>query len=95
MGDNNTSKRVTDVPFVQWDMNTTFHEAIMLSPYKAVHGKKPCVGLLAYVSRNFLGKLTPGILEENVETMLIATLVDMQPVLYTDGTLTPTSNNVR
>jgi len=70
MRDKNTAKWATALPFVQWSMNTTYHETIKMTPYEAVFGQKPRVGLGANVPRDFLGKLRPGILEEELEAML-------------------------
>ena len=45
MRDNNTSKWSYGIRFVQWSMNTSFHETIGMEPYKALTGNKPRCGL--------------------------------------------------
>jgi transposase InsO family protein len=45
MRDNNTSNWSTGLMFVQWSMNTTYHEAIKMEPYKDLFGVKPKIGL--------------------------------------------------
>lgn len=51
-------------------MNTVYHEAIKMTPYQAVFGQAARVGLTSNTARGFLEKLTPGILEEDLEDML-------------------------
>jgi len=70
MRDNKTAKWATGLPFVQWGMNITHHMTIAMLPYEAVFGGKPRLGLASTVPREFLEKLTPGMLEEDLERMM-------------------------
>jgi len=70
MRDKKTAKWTTGLPFVQWGMNTTHHIAIGMTPYEAVFGEKPRLGLGSTVPRELLEKLTPGMLKENLERMM-------------------------
>ncbi|XP_015375014.1 PREDICTED: KRAB-A domain-containing protein 2-like [Diuraphis noxia] len=40
MRDNKTATWSYGLDFVQWGVNTTYHEAIKMTPYEAVFGKK-------------------------------------------------------
>lgn len=66
MRDNNTSSWSTGLPFVQWALNTTYHEAIKMQPYEAVFGQKARMGLKSKIPQEFLEKITNGIFEENM-----------------------------
>ena len=70
MRDNNTSKWSYGIRFVQWSMNTSFHETIGLEPYKALTGNKPRCGLKSILPTDFLDKIGTGILEEDLELQI-------------------------
>jgi hypothetical protein len=64
MRDNNTSNWSTGLMFVQWTMDTTYHEAIRMEPYKALFGVKPKIGLGTLLPSVFLNKIRTGIDED-------------------------------
>lgn len=66
MRDNKTSSWSVGLPFVQWALNTTYHEAIKMQPYEAVFGHKARMGLKSKIPREFLEKITNGIFEEDM-----------------------------
>ena len=70
MRDNNTSKWSYGIRFVQWSMNTSFHETIGMEPYKALTGNKPRCGLKSILPTDFLDKIGTGILEEDLELLI-------------------------
>ena len=70
MRDNNTSKWSYGIRFVQWSMNTSFHETIGMEPYKALTGNKPRCGLKSILPTDFLDKIGTGILEEDLELQI-------------------------
>jgi len=72
MRDNETSKWTSGLPFVQWGINVSYHEAIKMSPYEAMFGQKSRMGLTSSIPREFLEKLTPGMFEEDLMDMLTA-----------------------
>ncbi|KAI6646941.1 hypothetical protein LOD99_9035 [Oopsacas minuta] len=57
MRDNNTSKWSYGIRFVHWSMNTTYHEAIGMEPYKAMTGNRPSCGLKSILPTDFLDKI--------------------------------------
>jgi hypothetical protein len=61
MRENNTSNWSTGLMFVQWSMNTTYHEAIKMEPYKALFGVKPKIGLGTLLLSVFLNQIQTGI----------------------------------
>jgi hypothetical protein len=65
MRDNNTSNWSTGL-FVQWNMNTTYHEAIKMEPYKALFGVKPKTGLGTLLPFVFFNKIQTGIDEDEL-----------------------------
>jgi hypothetical protein len=66
MLDKNTSNLSTGLMFVQWSMNTTYHEAIKMEPYKALFGVKPKTGLRTLLPSDFLNKIQIGIDEDEL-----------------------------
>ena len=70
MRDNNTSKWRYGIRFVQWSMNTSFHETIRMEPYTALTGNKPRCGLKTILPTDFLDKIGTGILEEDLELQI-------------------------
>ena len=70
MRDNNCSKWSIGIKFVQWQMNTSYSEAIGMEPFKAMFGQSARQGLSSVLPREFLEKLRGGILEEDLEEML-------------------------
>lgn len=72
MRDNKTSSWSTGLRYVQWALNTTYHEAIKMQPYKAMFGQTPKFGLRSKVPQEFLKAISNGILEEDVEELLQA-----------------------
>lgn len=70
MRDNKTAAWRHGLVFVQWGVNTTYHEAIKMTPYEAVFGQKARIGLATKVPRELLEKITTGTLEEDMLDML-------------------------
>ncbi|XP_029348533.1 uncharacterized protein LOC115035043 [Acyrthosiphon pisum] len=70
MRDNKTAAWSYGLAFVQWGVNTTYHEAIKMTPYEAVFGQKPRMGLATKVLRELLDNIMTGTLEENMLDML-------------------------
>ncbi|KAL1488341.1 hypothetical protein ABEB36_014818 [Hypothenemus hampei] len=66
MRDQRTSSWSTGLYFVQWGINTVYHEAIGILPYKAMFGQHPKLGLGAQLPKEFLQKIASGIPEEVV-----------------------------
>ncbi|KAI6655319.1 hypothetical protein LOD99_2154 [Oopsacas minuta] len=70
MRDNNTSKWSYGIRFVQWSMDTSYHEAIGMESYKAMTGIRPRCGLKSILPTDFLDKIFTGILEEDLEIQI-------------------------
>ncbi|KAI6649664.1 KRAB-A domain-containing protein 2-like [Oopsacas minuta] len=70
MRDNSTSKWSYGIRFVQWSMNTSYHEATGMEPYKAMTGNRPRCGLKSILPTDFLDKIFTGILEEDLEIQI-------------------------
>lgn len=62
--DNNTSKWTQGLPFSQWALNTTYHEATKTIPYETLFGVKPRVGIRTHLTEDFMKKISNGIYEE-------------------------------
>ncbi|XP_066984700.1 KRAB-A domain-containing protein 2-like [Macrobrachium rosenbergii] len=62
--DNNCAKWSYGVRFVQWAMNSSYHEAIKMTPYQALTGNKPRCGLKSNLPDAFISKIWSGIEEE-------------------------------
>ena len=45
MRDNGCLKWTCGLPFVQWGMNSSYHKAIKMAPYRAMFGQIPHIGL--------------------------------------------------
>lgn len=71
MRENQTTRWTAGLPFVQWGLNHTWHAAIKMTPYEAVFGEKARMGLSATLPREFLCKITPGMMEEDYEEMVL------------------------
>ena len=70
MRDNNTSAWSIGIKFVQWNLNTTYHETIKMQPYQAMFGVKPKMGLGTNIPSDFLQKIQSGIDEDILENIL-------------------------
>lgn len=70
MRDNKTAAWSYGLAFVQWGVNTIYHEAIKMTPYEAVFGQKPRMGLATKVPRELLENIMTGTLEEDMLDML-------------------------
>lgn len=70
MRDNNTSSWSLGLKFVQWGINTTYHEAIKMEPYKAMFGQPPKLGLGSKIPQDFLNAISNGIMEEDMDELL-------------------------
>nr|CAH7714546.1 unnamed protein product [Callosobruchus chinensis] len=70
MRDNNTSSWSVGLKFVQWGINTTYHDAIKMEPHKAMFGQPPKVGLGSKVPQEFLATISNGITEEDINELL-------------------------
>ena len=81
MRDNNSSNWTLGLKFVQWNMNTTYHETIKMEPYKAMFGVKPKMGLGTNLPIEFLNKIQPGIHEESFREMLKESQRDTAEIL--------------
>ncbi|KAL4126393.1 hypothetical protein QTP88_010615 [Uroleucon formosanum] len=66
MRDNKTAAWSYGLAFVQWGVNTTYHEAIKMTPYKSVFGQKARMGLATKVLREVLENIMTGTLEEDI-----------------------------
>lgn len=73
MRDNKTSAWSCGLFFVQWGINTTYHEAIKMTPYEAVFGQKARMGLATKVPPELLKKITSGTFEEDMLGILTDT----------------------
>jgi hypothetical protein len=71
MRDNKTAAWSYGLSFVQWGVNTTYHEAIKMTPYEAVFGQKARMGLATKVPLEMLEKIMTGTLEEDMLDMLM------------------------
>lgn len=78
MRDNKTSSWTSGLPFVQWGINTTYSEAIKMTPYEAVFGQKARMGLATAVPKDLLKGITNGMLEE--EALKLLENVDSSPL---------------
>jgi len=54
MRDNKTAAWSYGFAFVQWGVNTTYHEAIKMTPYESVFGQTARIGLATKVPRELL-----------------------------------------
>lgn len=70
MRDNKTSSWSLGLKFVQWGINTTYHNAIKMEPYKAMFGQPPKLGLGSKIPQEFLAAISNGITEENMDEIL-------------------------
>lgn len=70
MRDNNSTNWSLGLLFVQWALNTSYHEATGVVPYNAVFGMKPRSGLKTYLPLEFLQKIQTGIEEEKLEEII-------------------------
>ena len=78
MRDNNTSRWTHGLLFVQWSLNTTFHDAIKIIPYKALFGMKPKIGLGTRVPKELLQNIKTGIEEEVLINLLKSKVSDQE-----------------
>ncbi|XP_050305084.1 KRAB-A domain-containing protein 2-like [Anthonomus grandis grandis] len=69
MQDHNSSSWSLGLKFVQWGINTTYHEAIKMMPYKAMFGQPPKVGLGTKIPQEFLAAICNGIMEEKINEL--------------------------
>lgn len=65
MRDNNSQKWSLGLFFVQWTLNTAYHEATLVIPYKAVFDTKP-----RHLPLEFLSLVKTGIEEERLQLIL-------------------------
>lgn len=79
MRDNKTSAWSYGLAFVQWGVNTTYHEAIKMTPYESVFGQKARMGLATKVPRELLENIMTGTLEEDMLNMLLDPLTTSTP----------------
>lgn len=70
MRDNKTPKWTFGVRFVQWQLNSSYHEAIKMSPYQAFFGNSPRCGLKSELPEEFLARLSAGMTEEDFEQLV-------------------------
>lgn len=70
MRDNNSTNWSLGLLFVQWALNTSYHEATGVVPCNAVFGMKPRNGLKTYLPLKFLQKIQTGIEEEKLEEII-------------------------
>ncbi|XP_066964305.1 uncharacterized protein [Macrobrachium rosenbergii] len=68
--DNNCAKWSYGVRFVQWAMNSSYHEAIKMTSYQALTGNKPRCGLKSNLPDAFISKILSGIEEEQLERLI-------------------------
>ena len=66
----NTASWSIGCRFVEWSMNSTYHEAIRMEPYKALTGNKPRCGLKTTLPAQFLSRFTTGVNDEQLEELL-------------------------
>jgi len=71
MRDNKTVAWSYGIAFVQWGVNTTYHEAIKINPYEAVFGQKARMGLATEVPKQLLENIMTGTLEEDMLDKLL------------------------
>lgn len=65
--DNNCTNWSIGIRFVQYQKNCSFHRTIKRTPYKALFGVDPQIGLLSQVPADLLNKLRT---EEDLEKIL-------------------------
>lgn len=53
----NTSLWSVGLPFIQWALNTTYHEVIKIQPYEAVFGHKAQIELKFKIPQEFLATI--------------------------------------
>jgi len=82
MKDNNTSAWSTGLQFVQWGMNTSYNEAIKMTPYEAVFSQKARVGLTTNIPKEFLQKIRTGVLEEDMLSSLSSGEVRIEKIFF-------------
>ena len=70
MRDNDTTNWSLGIRFIQWQMNTTYHEAIRTKPYMALTGNEPRCGLISR-SAVFISRLGCSDIREEVLEHLI------------------------
>ncbi|XP_030765493.1 KRAB-A domain-containing protein 2-like [Sitophilus oryzae] len=70
MRDNKTSSWSLGLKFVQWGINTTYHDAIKMEPNKAMFGQPTKLGLGSKIPQEFLAAISNGITEENMDEIL-------------------------
>ena len=83
MRDNSCPNWTLGIRFVQWQLNTCVSESTGKEPFRVMFGKKPCLGLSTTLPSEFLRKISPGILEEDLIDILEATpdLIETEPVI--------------
>lgn len=70
MRENNTSSWSGGLRFVQWDMNTTRHDAVNMEPYVAVFGRGSRSALSSRLPDETRLKIVNGLFEEEIEQMI-------------------------
>ena len=70
MRDNETASWTNGLRFIQWSLNTTYHEAIKMHPYQAMFGVKPKMGLGTNVPAELLERISSGINEEDLMELI-------------------------
>ena len=70
MRDNKTKCWSIGLPIIQWQLNSTYHEAIKMEPYTALFGQKPKIGLSSTMVASFLNEIQNGIYEEEILKMI-------------------------
>ncbi|XP_064093255.1 KRAB-A domain-containing protein 2-like [Macrobrachium nipponense] len=68
--DNNCASWSYGVRFVQWAMNSSYHEAIKMTPYQELTCNKPRCGLKSNLPDAFISKISSGIEEEELERLI-------------------------
>lgn len=92
MRDNHSTRWSFGIRFVQWTMNSSYHETIKMSPYKALTGNEPRCGLKTRLPDEFLSKISPEMDEDDLEKLLesdsgspVASLPSTSATLTTAG----------
>ena len=80
MRDNQSSQWSYGIRFVQWAMNSSYHESIKMSPYQAYTGNLPRCGLRSRLPEEFLSKITPEMDEDELEKLLESSSNSGSPV---------------
>ena len=69
MRDHKTAAWTKGLFFVQWSLNTTFHEGTKVVHYQALFGRKVTVGMASKIQTDFLQNIETGIYEEMLEEL--------------------------